>query len=60
MNKGSRYTLLAVVGVVVLAFMSPSPALSADSIKVGIVLPLTGAQAKFGEIEKQSLRYPCC
>lgn len=25
-----------------------------DSIKVGIVLPLTGAQAKFGEIEKLS------
>ncbi len=25
-----------------------------DTIKVGIVLPLTGDQAKFGEIEKQS------
>ena len=27
---------------------------AADTIKVGIVLPLTGPQAKFGEIEKQS------
>ena len=26
----------------------------ADSIKVGVLLPLTGAQAKFGEIEKRS------
>jgi len=27
---------------------------AADTVKVGIVLPLTGAQAKFGEIEKKS------
>jgi len=27
---------------------------ASESIKVGIVLPLTGAQAKFGEIEKRS------
>lgn len=31
-----------------------SQALAADSVKVGIVLPLTGSMAKFGEIEKQS------
>jgi branched-chain amino acid transport system substrate-binding protein len=30
------------------------PVLAADTIKVGVVLPLTGAQAKFGEIEKNS------
>ncbi|MFZ5587116.1 MAG: ABC transporter substrate-binding protein [Thermodesulfobacteriota bacterium] len=29
-------------------------ALAADTIKVGVVLPLTGSQAKFGEIEKNS------
>jgi len=29
-------------------------ALAADGIKVGVLLPLTGAQAKFGEIEKRS------
>ena len=28
--------------------------LAAESIKVGIILPLTGSQAKFGEIEKRS------
>ena len=27
---------------------------AADTVKVGVVLPLTGAQAKFGEIEKKS------
>ena len=27
---------------------------AADTVKVGIVLPLTGSQAKFGEIEKKS------
>ena len=27
---------------------------AADTVKVGIVLPLTGDQAKFGEIEKNS------
>lgn len=29
-------------------------ALAAEGIKVGVLLPLTGAQAKFGEIEKRS------
>jgi branched-chain amino acid transport system substrate-binding protein len=29
-------------------------ALAADPIKVGVLLPLTGSQAKFGEIEKRS------
>jgi len=29
-------------------------ALAADTIKVGVLLPLTGSQAKFGEIEKRS------
>ena len=28
---------------------------AADTIKVGVVLPLTGSQAKFGEIEKNSM-----
>jgi branched-chain amino acid transport system substrate-binding protein len=39
------------VGVVLVA---PTAAPAQDTIKVGIVLPLTGDQAKFGEIEKQS------
>ena len=29
-------------------------ALAADTVKVGVLLPLTGSQAKFGEIEKRS------
>jgi branched-chain amino acid transport system substrate-binding protein len=36
------------------AFMAPTGVPAQDTIKVGIVLPLTGDQAKFGEIEKQS------
>jgi len=36
-----------------LGFALAGPAL-AESVKVGVVLPLTGSQAKFGEIEKLS------
>ena len=49
---------IRVTGVLFLAgvFLTFSPSLSvaAQNIKVGIVLPLTGDQAKFGEIEKRS------
>jgi branched-chain amino acid transport system substrate-binding protein len=34
--------------------LNPSLSVAAQNIKVGIVLPLTGDQAKFGEIEKRS------
>ncbi len=34
--------------------VSATAVYAADSIKVGIILPLTGKHAKFGEIEKQS------
>ncbi len=37
-----------------LALAAVSVAASAETVKVGIVLPLTGEQAKFGEIEKRS------
>jgi len=43
--------------VCLLAFFfafGPFQAMAADSVKVGVVLPLTGSMAKFGEIEKQS------
>ncbi len=36
------------------AALSAGPTLAQDSIKVGIILPLTGGQAAFGEIEKNS------
>lgn len=40
--------------VLLLATILGGPAAMADTLKVGIVLPLTGEQAKFGEIEKRS------
>src|SRR5512139_179290 len=51
MNTLWRCALAMLVGVVLVA---PTAAPAQDTIKVGIVLPLTGDQAKFGEIEKQS------
>ncbi|MEN6317368.1 MAG: ABC transporter substrate-binding protein [Syntrophaceae bacterium] len=49
-----RYTLffLSIVCIMGLVFIGASSVSAA--IKVGIVLPLTGAEAKFGEIEKRS------
>jgi branched-chain amino acid transport system substrate-binding protein len=41
-------SMLCVLGLMV------TGASAADTVKVGIVLPLTGPQAKFGEIEKKS------
>lgn len=37
-----------------LAVLFVAPAMAQDTIKVGIILPLTGSQASFGEIEKNS------
>ncbi len=54
MRKNVKTIFLVLVSISVFAFMLPSQAAAADTIKVGIVLPLTGPQAKFGEIEKQS------
>ena len=38
----------------VLGALGAVPALGADTLRVGIILPLTGAKANFGEIEKLS------
>jgi branched-chain amino acid transport system substrate-binding protein len=54
MRKGFIAIPLMLAGLALAAFQV-APALATDTIKVGIVLPLTGEQAKFGEIEKQSL-----
>jgi branched-chain amino acid transport system substrate-binding protein len=51
MNTLWRCAIAMLVSVVLVA---PTAAPAQDAIKVGIVLPLTGDQAKFGEIEKQS------
>ena len=54
MRKNVKSIFLLLVVISVFAFLLPTQASAADTIKVGIVLPLTGPQAKFGEIEKQS------
>ena len=54
MRKNVKTIFLLLVAISLFAFMLPSHASAADTIKVGIVLPVTGPQAKFGEIEKQS------
>ncbi|MEW5912443.1 MAG: ABC transporter substrate-binding protein [Thermodesulfobacteriota bacterium] len=46
--------LLALVMAAALILPMGSVAQAAGTIKVGVVLPLTGKQAKFGEIEKNS------
>ncbi len=46
MRKNVKSIFLVLVAISVFAFMLPSQAAAADTIKVGIVLPLTGAQAK--------------
>ncbi len=50
----NRYGRIFFSSVVVICFLFTG-ASSALAVKVGIVLPLTGAEAKFGEIEKQSI-----
>ena len=54
MIKGWKYILLVLCLVSALAFIFPTSTIAADTIKVGIVLPLTGPLADFGLMEKQS------
>jgi branched-chain amino acid transport system substrate-binding protein len=49
--KRYAFIFLGVLCVMGIMFIGASPA---AAVKVGIVLPLTGAEAKFGEIEKRS------
>lgn len=51
--RRSTWMIGFIVALLLCFTLGASPA-SADSVKVGIVLPLTGPQAKFGEIEKLS------
>lgn len=46
--------LLLLVMAFCLGVVQTQPAWSQETIKVGVILPLTGAQAAFGEIEKNS------
>ncbi|MDA8123259.1 MAG: ABC transporter substrate-binding protein [Deltaproteobacteria bacterium] len=52
MSTGRK--LVFAVFAVVLGLCIGSVVVAAETLKVGIVLPLTGEQAKFGEIEKRS------
>jgi len=45
---------LTLVGLAMFSFLLSTSAMAADTIKVGIILPLSGPLAKFGEIEKRS------
>ena len=54
MSKGWKYILLVSVVICTVAFTLPATVRAADTVQVGIVLPLTGSQAAFGAIEKQS------
>jgi len=55
----SRFKLTVWLGCFLLLgtmMMTPTPALAQDTIKVGIILPLTGEKANFGEIEWNSFK----
>ncbi|MFZ2224206.1 MAG: ABC transporter substrate-binding protein [Candidatus Deferrimicrobium sp.] len=43
-----------IVGAAILSLAMAASAGFAETVKVGVLLPLTGSQAKFGEIEKRS------
>ena len=46
---------LVVVAAILALVMAASTGFAAETVKVGVLLPLTGSQAKFGEIEKRSM-----
>ncbi|HQN18139.1 MAG TPA: ABC transporter substrate-binding protein [Syntrophobacteraceae bacterium] len=48
-----KVSMMAMAVLMLSALIVP-PALAQDSIKVGLILPVTGDKAKFGEIEKKS------
>ncbi|MEE9532449.1 MAG: ABC transporter substrate-binding protein [Syntrophobacteria bacterium] len=54
MSKRWKYLLHFLVAVGIVALVSPTVAFAARTIKVGIVLPLSGSLAEFGTMEKQS------
>ena len=52
--KGTVGKAFVVVAAILSLVMPASAGFAAETVKVGVLLPLTGAQAKFGEIEKRS------
>ncbi len=52
--KGTVGKAFVVVAAILSLVMSASTGFAAETVKVGVLLPLTGSLAKFGEIEKRS------
>ena len=52
--KGTIGKALVVVAAILSLGLAASTGFAAETVKVGVLLPLTGSQAKFGEIEKRS------
>jgi branched-chain amino acid transport system substrate-binding protein len=52
--KGTVGKACVVVAALLSLVMAGSAGFAAETIKVGVLLPLTGSMAKFGEIEKRS------
>jgi branched-chain amino acid transport system substrate-binding protein len=52
--KGTFGKAFVVVAAALSLLMAASAGFAAETVKVGVLLPLTGSQAKFGEIEKRS------
>jgi branched-chain amino acid transport system substrate-binding protein len=54
MSKRGKYLLHFLVAVSILVLVAPTAALAAETIKVGIILPLSGPLEDFGTMEKHS------
>jgi branched-chain amino acid transport system substrate-binding protein len=54
MSKQRKHFLRLFIAVTIFALLSPTGPLAAETIKVGILLPLSGPLEYFGEMEKQS------
>jgi branched-chain amino acid transport system substrate-binding protein len=52
--KGTVGKAFVVAAAILSLVVAASTGFAAETVKVGVLLPLTGAQAKFGEIEKRS------
>ncbi|HEY5191212.1 MAG TPA: ABC transporter substrate-binding protein, partial [Candidatus Deferrimicrobium sp.] len=52
--QGTFGKAFVVVAAILSLVMAASTGFAAETVKVGVLLPLTGSQAKFGEIEKRS------
>jgi branched-chain amino acid transport system substrate-binding protein len=52
--KGNFGKAFLAVAAILSLLVAASAGFAAETVKVGVLLPLTGSQAKFGEIEKRS------